>query len=109
MHDLIENTRRRFAALLDGSAWLLILPALLGLFAWDAPMARTLLQWSLFFVVLSGFAVMISRIVFPQINLSEYLVRAYHGDLACAIVAAAVVAFVAFLILSFVLWARPLG
>lgn len=109
MYTFLETTRRRFAALTDGSAWLLMLPALLVLWVVDPPMVKTLLQWTMFFLVVSGLSVMVSRVCFPQIDLNSFLVRAYHGDKACALVVAAVIAFVAALIIAIVLWARPLG
>lgn len=106
---ILGRTLLRLHALIDGSAWLLILPAALGLFSLDAPMVKSLAQWSLYFVVLAGLAVMISRIVFPTIRLRDLVDRAETDPRAAGLVAAAVIAFVAILILSFVLWARPAG
>lgn len=105
----VFNLQRRFAALFDGSAWLLILPALCALYLWDAPMVKTLGQWSLYFLVLAGVVVMISRIVFPTVHLPTFIGNAERGDLAGALVTAAVILFVGMLVLSFVLWARPVG
>lgn len=105
----LEKTAIRFAALLDGSAWMMMAPSLLALFFIDAPMAKTLLQWSLYFVVLVGLVVMISRICFPQIKLHEFTSDALHGSVAGAIVVAAVILFVAIVTLAFVLWAHPSG
>lgn len=105
----LEKTLSRLGALIDGSAWLLILPALAVLFVIDAPMAKTLMQWSLYFLVVAGLAVMISRIVFPHIRLDAFIQRAEAGDRAAACVVGHVVLFVGLLILAFVLWARPVG
>lgn len=96
----------RLAALLDKSAWLLIAPALAALFWVDAPLARTFVQWTPFFLVLAGVAIIISRIVFPQINLGQFARRAYGGDQACALVTAALILFVGILIISGVLWVK---
>lgn len=103
----LEKTFFRFAALLDGSAWMTMAPALIALFFIDAPMATTLLQWSLYFLVVVGVALMLSRIAFPHIRLQRFIDGAAKGDVACAIMVFSVVLFVGVLIVSFVLWARP--
>ena len=103
---LIAAWTRRLAALFDPSAWLLIAPALGALLWIDPAMGLTLVQWSLFALVLAGVAVVISRIVFPQMNLSELVAEAMKGNRAAAAAAAALVVFVALLFIGIVLWAR---
>lgn len=103
---MLRSWLRRLAALLDKSAWLLIAPALIALYLLDPPLARTFAQWSLFFLVLAGMAVVISRIVFPQVDLTGFVRRAAGGDRASATVAAAIVLFVGILILSGVIWVK---
>ena len=102
----LTNLRRRVAALFDGSAWLLIAPAFFGIYLVDPAMARTLMQWSLFGVVLSGVAIIISRIVFPQFHLTALVELAEDGNMPAAILAASIVAFVAALLLALVFWAK---
>lgn len=105
----LRKIRGRFGALVDGSAWSLILPALVALWFIDPPMAKTLAQWSLYFLVLAGMVVVISRVIFPSVNLDTLLDKAERGEVAPAVAAAAIVLFVALLVLAFVLWARPVG
>lgn len=98
---------RRFSALFDRSAWLLIAPALAILCWIDPAMMKTVLQWSGIAVILAGLACIVSRIIFPQIHLGE-LVEAVKADksLPAAVVVAALVMFVAALIIALVLWAK---
>lgn len=103
---MLRSWVRRLAALFDKSAWLLIAPAIIALYWIDAPLARTFAQWSLFFLVLAGMAVVISRIVFPQIDLKYFVTRAENGSHAASIVVAAIVLFVGMLILAGVLWVK---
>lgn len=104
-----ETAARRLAALLDGSAWMLMVPAAMALWWLDPPMVKTLATWSLFFFLVTGIVLIISRIAFPDIKLTPFVDRAFYGSTAAAIVVASVMATVAFLVLAFVLWARPLG
>lgn len=97
----------RLGALADKSAWLLMAPAIAALYAIDPAMVMTLLQWTLFGSVLAGAAVMISRIVFPQINLTEMVKDAKdENNTAAGLVVAAVVLFVGLLMLALVIWAK---
>ena len=97
----------RLGALTDVSAWLLIAPALATLYAIDPALAKTFAQWSIFGLVLAGAAVMISRIIFPQIDLSA-LVKSVIEDrsVAAGLVAASVVFFVGIVMMAMVIWAK---
>lgn len=106
LDNLISSWARRLAALVDKSAWLLMAPALGALLCVDVAMALTLVQWSLFALVLAGVAVVISRIVFPQLNLGDLVVQALQGNRAAGAIAAALVIFVALLFIGIVFWAR---
>lgn len=98
---------RRIKAFFDTSAWLLILPAVLALFWIDEAMARTLVQWVIFAPVLAGVAIVISLLVFPQINLTEAVRKALdEKNGAAAAIAVAIVSFVAVIFLALVLWTR---
>lgn len=97
----------RLGALTDVSAWLLIAPALAALYAVDPALAKTFAQWSIFALVLAGAAVMVSRIIFPQIDL-QALIKSVLEDksTAAGIVAASVVFFVGLVMLAMVIWAK---
>lgn len=98
---------RRLKALFDTSAWLLILPAILALLWVDDAMARTLVQWVIFAPVLAGVAIVISRIVFPQIHLTTAVRHALEDKSGpAAAIVVGIIAFVAVIFLSLVLWAR---
>lgn len=103
--EFFQNSR--LAALVDKSAWLLIAPAIAALYAIDPALAKTFAQWSIFGLVLAGVSIMISRIVFPQIELTK-LVESAHTEknAAAGLVASAVVLFVGLVILSLVIWAK---
>ncbi|WP_282348054.1 hypothetical protein [Pseudomonas sp. PS01301] len=100
------TTVRRIKSLGDKSAWLLILPASLLLFALDPSMIKTVAVWILVSLVLAGAAIVVSRITFPQIVFGDLLIRAVAGNRACAIVLAALICTWGLIFLSLVLWAR---
>lgn len=97
---------KRMKALADKSAWLLILPSLLALFFIDQAMLKTLIQWLVFAPILAGVAVIVSRVVFPQINLTTLVEQTRQGNTGAGILAAATVLFVAMVILALVMWAK---
>lgn len=96
----------RIHAFFDKSAWLLILPAMLIIYWVDPVLAQTLWKWSLFGVVLSGVAVIISRLIFPQLNLGELMKRVEDDTHASGVVVAALIIFVGILMLALVIWAK---
>lgn len=98
---------KRALALVDGSAWLLIAPALVALWFIDPPTFKALVQWSVFMFALAGVAIIVSRVVFPRLNLNAFIDKALAGDRACAHVAAAVILFVGVVMFCFVHWAKP--
>jgi len=93
-------------SLADKSAWLLILPALAVLMLVDLALAKTLLEWSLFALVLAGVAIVVSMVVFPQINLTDLVTRALAGEQPAATIAAALLVFFGLLFYSMVFWAK---
>lgn len=106
MQKILEHWVKRASALLDGSAWMLIAPAFIALFYVDAALARTFTEWGLFFLVLAGVAIIVSRIIFPHLDLPDFLDRAKAGNLGAAFVAGMLVLFVGILILSGVIWVK---
>lgn len=106
---LIATWVSRFAALFDGSAWLLAVPAAAGLWLLDPPMLKTLLQWSLYFSIMAAFVVIISRVAFPQIKMGEFIESAKTGNPAAGMIVSAVIMFVAIVLIAMAVWARPSG
>lgn len=106
MNRHFESILNRLRALGDKSAWLLIAPACGLLWYIDQAMAKTLLQWLVFAPVFAGIAVVVSRFVFPQINLSGLIKRSEDGNVAAAIIVAGLLLFVALVVQALVGWAR---
>lgn len=94
-------------SLFDKNAWLLILPAFVVLYYIDAAMAKTMVQWLGFALILAGVSIFISRIVFPQINLTELVAAAKDGNAAAGAVAGAMILFFGFLMVALAIWAKP--
>lgn len=92
---------------LDKSAMKLAVPtaALLGYM--DLPKLLTLLEWMLYAAVIAGFAIQISRFVFPQIKLDEIVGKASETPSSAATVVASIVIFVGILMLALALWTKP--
>jgi ABC-type transport system involved in cytochrome c biogenesis permease subunit len=98
---------RRIQPLLDPNAWLLIAPVVVGLYFIDAALVKTLLQWALFISVICGLAIIMSRIVFPQVKLTQLMDMAKQTPISAAIVVAALILFVGFVIFVFAIWSKP--
>ncbi|WOL24238.1 hypothetical protein fHeYen801_028 [Yersinia phage fHe-Yen8-01] len=102
----IESIVKRVRALLDKSAWLMILPCLIVLYFVDESMLVTVIQWLLVAPIITGLAVFISRLMFPQIELTKLVTEAHGGNKAAGIVVAGLLAFTGLLILALVMWAK---
>lgn len=88
------------------SVWTLILPALVFLAFSDMALLLTLVQWSAFALVLAGVSIVVSMVIFPQIDLSDLIARTRKGDMAAAIVAGSLLLFFGLLFYSMVFWAK---
>lgn len=97
---------KRFTAFGDKSAFLLTAPFALALFLLDPALAKTLLQWILFAPVLAGVAIVVSRLTFPHIVLGDHVDSARGGNVASAIIVAALMGFVAAVVVALVIWAK---
>ena len=106
MDKLLAFFENRLHALVDKSAWMLIAPALVALFLIDTAMAKTLVQWSLYAVVLAGLGIIISRLTFPQINLSEHVDEARKGNVAAALVVLARTVLLLGILALLVIWGK---
>ena len=99
------KNRERVRALVDRSAWLLIVMGALILGATDYQLLMTMVQWTAFALVLAGVSIVVSRVVFPSVNLGELIERMRSGELPAAVVAAALLVFVGMLFNGIVQWA----
>lgn len=114
MKDLINRFRsrlaKRLAPFLDLTAWVLVLVSLVPLLLIDVAMVVTLIQWTAFGFALAGITVIITRVVFPQVDLSEWLREARDGPregrTAAALIVLAVALVVCAIFLGLVLWAK---
>lgn len=103
---MFSSFLKRVAVLGDKSALVLIVPALVILYFIDEAMAKTLVQWLVFAPVLAGVAIHISRIVFPQIKLTELVNQSLQGNTAAGLVSSAIILFVAIIVMALVLWTK---
>lgn len=106
MPDFITSFIKRFKALGDKSALILIIPAVIALFFIDDAMIKTLIQWLIFMPVIAGVAVVVSRIIFPHIDLSRLIRETHEGNKASAILAGSLLLFVGLLVYALVTWAK---
>jgi hypothetical protein len=103
---LIQQLKIRICPLMDMSAWLLLIICALPLVAIDRAMIMTLIQWTAYSGALVGITIILTRIIFPQIRLTEYLDLAKSGNLASSIVVLAVSVIIGFIFLGVVLWSK---
>lgn len=106
MPKFISSYFARFKVLTDKSAIVLIIPCLIALLFIDTAMLKTLAQWLIFAPIIAGVAVMVSRIVFPQVELTKLIEEVHLENRAAAIVVAGLMIFVGILIFSLVTWAK---
>lgn len=100
------SKKSRLHGVADLGAWVLIVPAIVALYFIDRAMLLTLLQWLIYAPLMAGTAMIVTRIVFPQIELGKLADQAEVGNKAAAIVVVGFLAFVAMLMLVLVYWAK---
>ena len=98
--------KARLAPFLDLTAWVLLLISIVPLLFIDSAMVITLVQWTAFGLALAGVSVVISRVVLPQVRLSEWLELARKDNPAAGLIAFGVIALVGLIFLALVLWAK---
>lgn len=105
---LLARLKVRLLPFFDLSAWVLVIVALIPLFFIDRAMALTLVQWTLYGLALAGVAVVICRVVLPQIDLSEWVeyARDPNGPPGAHWIVVGVMVFLAITFLGLVLWAK---
>lgn len=103
---VLRRIGKRLLPFFDLTAWTLFLVSLVPLYFINRPMLYTLIQWTAFALALAGVSVGLSRLLLPQIDLSDMVQRARYGDTAAGIVVFAVAFLMSFLFLGIVLWAK---
>lgn len=102
----LDRLKKRLAPLLDMTAWVLVVISVLPLLLIDPAMVLTLVQWTAFGLALAGISVVVSRMVLPQVDLTEWVGHAREGNVAAGLVVLGVALFVGLIILALVLWAK---
>lgn len=90
----------------DPRAWTLIILCAGGVWLFDPVMARTVLEFVLIAGAFAGIAVMISRHVLPQVNLTAHVQQALTGPTGAGLVVLSVALFLSVLVLTLALWGR---
>jgi hypothetical protein len=106
MREFLRRLGKRIRPMGDMTTWVLLTLSLVPLYLIDRALVVTLVQWSAYGLALTGLAVMLSRIVFPQIDLTEWVETARGGNIVAGFVILSVALVVSMLVLSLVLWAR---
>lgn len=91
----------------DKNSWVLGAPAIALLAYLDTAKLLTLLEWMVYAAVIAGFAIQISRTMFPQIHLTAMVEKAMEDARGSGAVVAALILFVGLLFLSLSLWTKP--
>lgn len=83
-----------------------MLPSLCTLWCIDEALFQTIIQWLIVAPLITGLAVMLSRIVFPQVDLGLLVDEVILENKAAAIVVAGLMGFCGLLILALMVWAK---
>ena len=97
---------KRLAPFFDLTAWVLLFVSLIPLALIDPATVVTLVQWTAYGFALAALAVVVSRVLLPQVDLSEWLRLARDGSVSAAVVVVGVVFLLGVLFLGLVLWAK---
>lgn len=103
---MTTTPKPRFAAFADKSVLLLVATGAAVLALADWRMLLALLTWTAFAAVLGGVTILISRITFPAIRLTDLIERAKAGDMPAAVMVAALLLYVGLLFLGVATWAK---
>lgn len=91
----------------DRNSWFLAAPAMALLAYIDDAKLLTLLEWMVYAAVIAGFAIQISRTIFPQIKLTAMVEKAMEDPRGSGAVVAALIIFVGLLFMSLAMWTKP--
>ncbi|ENE5752077.1 hypothetical protein ACFLMW_003732 [Salmonella enterica] len=83
-----------------------MLPSLVTLWAIDDALFKTIIEWLIVAPLITGLAVILSRIVFPQIDLGLLVDEVILENKAAAMVVAGLMVFCGLLIMALMLWAK---
>lgn len=103
---LLGRLKKRVMPFFDLTAWVLLVLAFVPLAILDWGMLVTLVQWSAFGLALAANSVVVCRLFFPQVDLSEWVDKAREGSVSAAIVVFAVAVLLSSLFVGLVLWAK---
>ncbi len=101
-----SRLKPRLYPLLDLSAWCLIITAAIPLALFQPSMLITLGTWTAYGIALAGISIMLNRLVLPMVRLQKWLELAREGNVAAAIVVAAVLALYGILFIGMIIWAK---
>lgn len=99
-----KEALKRVTAVFDISAWVLIAIGAAWLFFSDVSLLGMMIRIGLFCSVIAGFVIVVSRIMFPQINLDDFVKDAREGKSGSATVVAAILISNAVMFLAMVIW-----
>lgn len=102
----LQVVRKKVSPFYDPRAWVLIVLCAGGVAIFDVPMVKTILQWTLMFGIFAGFAVIISRFIFNQIDLTAHVKAALRGNNGAGLVVLGVLIFMGLLIMSLTFWGK---
>lgn len=107
---ILGKFKSNILALVDQSAWTLIIIPVIILYWIDAAIVKTILQWVLMIGVVAGITIIIVRVMFPSIRIGGLVEQARRSDknaLPCAIIVLGLLLFVAKAFEIVAMWAKP--
>lgn len=90
----------------DLGAWVLLIVSAVPLYFIDPAMLVTLGQWTLYGLNLAGIAIVLCRLMVPQLDLTVWLKKAAEGSGPAALVVFGVFFLLSTLFIGLVLWAK---
>ena len=96
----------KFAPFFDVNAWILILLCAGGVWVIDPAMSKTFMQFTLFAGFFVGIAIIASRHVLPQVDLTAHVKKALRDPVGAGLVVLGVCVFMSFLVLTLTLWGK---
>ncbi len=105
--EIKAKVKKRILPFFDLTAWMLFAVSLVPLWFLDRPMVQTLIQWTAYSLTLVGASVGLSRLLFPTLDLAEFVRQARdEKSIAAGLVILAIALILGFLFLGLVLWAK---
>lgn len=104
--DVYARVITLLAPMFDSAALFLMLPAAAALYHLDPAMLLTVVQWLLVAPILAGLAIMVSRMIFPQVSIKWLVEEVGKGNIAAGMLASGLVVFVSMIFIGLAVWAR---